>query len=144
MIGAREGAVGKEGKESLPGPTGVQKRKPLLHDESLPVEQCVEDPGRSRAGSGDCLSHPASHHAHLQVLGSWYPQRDTCRFIFCKNAELGYLESGPANAPPPLYALVSSGLSPSLRGAHGAGECCARKNWPGYYHAGVSTLPLFS
>ena len=89
MTGTREVGVGKEGKESLPGPTGVQKMKPLLHDESLPVEQCVEDPGRSRAESGDCLSHPPSHHAHLQVLGSWYPQGDTCRFIFCKNAELG-------------------------------------------------------
>lgn len=46
---------------------------------------------------------------------------------------------GPASAPPALCAFVSPGLTPNGQRDHGAGEGCAQ-NWPGYYHAGGSTL----
>lgn len=98
-----------------------------LHDESLPVEQCVEGPGRSRAGSGDCLSHPPSHHAHLQVLGSWYPQCDTRRFVFCKNAELGYLESGQPMPLPLCMLWCPQGSVPACEELLGLGNAVPRR-----------------
>ena len=116
-----------KGKESLPGPAGVQKRRPLLHEVFLLADQYREDPGRSRAGPGDCPSHLPFHYAHLWVLGSCRPQGDNYRFTFCKN-EPGFLDFGPTRARPTFYALLSSGLRPGLRGAHGSRECCAQKS----------------
>lgn len=83
------------------------------------------------------------------MLGSWYLSGDTHRFITisCKNAEAGYLESGPATALllPLWYALLFSGLSPNLTGGHGSGERCVQKNWSGYYHTGSQpSIPFFS
>lgn len=86
--------------------------------------------------------HAACSSASAELLVS---TGDTCRFILCKNAELDYLKSGPARSPSPSWdALMSSGINPNLKGDHRSGKCCAHKNWPGYYQAGVSTLPLFS
>lgn len=99
VVGTGEEGMGREGKESL-----------LRQQECRRGRWAVSVDPREELGRAGRPSQPSAltHHAHLQILGSWYTQGDT-------DLSPAKMRSSPLH----LDAALSPGLSPNLRGSHG-------------------------